>query len=250
MVFQASFDAPAPRRAKEWSPIDRMLANKRGSGSRRNSPARAPAPPELPPLPPQAPQQPSIRTASAACQTVSWSALTAEVLAPEKARTQALQAELKALRAQMKEREGAAIAADAAAASDAEARSALVAELEAARQLLSQERADREEERRAWLEEQQRLQDQVAAAGGVEKRRAEDLEHLRAELMRSKDDAAVLRKKFGPLQQEVEALTRERDSLSKEKDHLLQRLEVEQAEMMARVEVLQRKMDERPSKGR
>lgn len=214
---------------------------------------------ELQPLPPVSLQAPQMRTASSStsCQTTSWNVLVTEAVASERTKTQALQAELKALRAQMKERADAVSAAEALAASHADARDQVASELEAAQRMLDEARAAHEKERAAWEEERQswkderaQLQREASAAGDAEKRGIEDLEYLRTEAKRSKDDAAAVRRKCSELQQQLDALAREKDALSKEKDHLLQRLEFEQAEMIARVDALQQKMSERPCKVR
>lgn len=251
-ALQATFADPAPPRKKEWSPIDRMLANKRASGSKRSSPTTM-----MEKLSPrdQTPvySKPQTRTATVGSQTPAWNVLVTEAVAPERARVQALQAELKALRAHVKERDDAARVAEAAAASHANAREAMASELEVAQQLLAEAREAREneqeawaEERRSWEEERSRLQLEASSAGSTESRFREDLEHLRAELKRSKDDTMALRKKHGKLQQDMDELARVKEALAKEKDDLLQQLEVEQAEMIARVDALQRKMTERP----
>lgn len=268
MALQASFAEAAPRKAQEWSPIDRMLANKRSS--KRSSPKKQRASLELPPLPQQqrapapaarqqrapapAPQEQRApvpaRTAAAGSQTAAWHVLVAEATAPERARVQALQAQLKALRTQTEEHEEAAAIAQVASASVNAANATLALELQAVKQQLEEERAARDAEREQWAVDREWLQDEVAATSGAEKRGVEELERLRAEVRRSKDDVAALRKKCGALQQDSEALARERDALAEEKSHLLQRLEVEQAEMIARVDALQRKMSERPAKVR
>lgn len=247
MVLQASFADPAPKRVKDWSPIDRMLANKRGSGSKRNSPTTMTKLSSEAPPPSQQPAPPT-RTVSSASQTT-------EVVPPERMQVQALQAELKALRAQMKRQEEAAKAREADAASHVGAGEVLASELEALRQLLHDTKAAhtrREdawvEERQSWEKERARLKEEVTLAGSSERRGAQDLEHLRAELKRSQDDALAARKKCSKLQQDLDSLSREKDSLKVEKDGLLERLEVEQAEMIERVDALQRKMSERPCK--
>merc|ERR1712070_178567 len=229
-----------------------MGSKKRGSPTKLTS--------ELQPLPPvqmQAPSQPRAATATVACQTTAWNVLVAEAVASERTRSQALQAELKALRAQMEDREEAARAADAAAAESAEAHGTLALELHAARRSLDEARAFHEkekeaweEERRSWQEERARLKREADLAGSSERRGVEDIEHLRSELKRSKDEAAALRKKLGALQQDMQSLTTEKNALAKEKDSLLERLEQEQAEMMARVEALDRRIAERPVKAR
>jgi len=240
--MQASFPEIAPKKTKEWSPIDRMLANKRGSSGKRNSSTLTS---ELQSLPRSTPP----RSATVGCQTIAWNVLVAEAVASERTRTQALQGELKALQARVKEREAAASAAEASAASHAEAARCAGNQLELAQQLLEETRAAHRKEQEAWEEERQaaederrRLQGEVDSAGSASKRGVEDQDHLRSELKRSKDEATSLRKKCSGLQQELTSLAREKDSLAKEKDNLLQRLEVEQAEMIERVDALQRKM--------
>lgn len=256
MVIQASFADPVTRKAKEWSPIDRMLANKRLSAT-KGSPARRSNQTVMDPLPrldQRSPTPPS-RTTSVGCQSISWAVLLSEAIAPERARVKALEAELKALRAQhgalVKDREESTALQEAE-----EAGAALAAELEALRQrheeALARHDAERsahdeerqqfqierqqfQQDREQWQEERANLLREASSASGAEKRCVEDLEHLRKELRCCKENSADLRRKYAALQEESEALTRERD-------HLLQRLEVEQAEMIARVDALQQRM--------
>merc|ERR1719174_165708 len=111
---------------------------------------------ELQPLPPMrqvAPEIPQTRTATTACQGVAWNVLVAEAVATERTRMQALQAELKALRAHIKEREEAATAAEESVASHLDARNALAAELEVAQRLVEETRAAHRKEQEAWEEE-------------------------------------------------------------------------------------------------
>jgi chromosome segregation ATPase len=211
---------------------------------------------ELQPLPPSR-QAVHTRTLATGCQTVAWDVLVSEAVATERIRTQEMQSKLDALRAQLQEHEKAGAAAKAAATSRADGYEALMAELLATRQSLEEEQAAHrkeqeawEEERQGWMEEKVRWQREVAAAGDAQRRHADDLQHLRSELKCSKEDTAVLRKKCCSLQKELELLGQEKDSLSREKDTLLERLEVEQAEMIARVDALQRQMLERPCKVR
>uniref|UniRef100_A0A7S4QA31 Uncharacterized protein n=1 Tax=Alexandrium monilatum TaxID=311494 RepID=A0A7S4QA31_9DINO len=219
-------------RRNEWSPINRMLASNRSS--KRVSPKPRDLPPDLPPRPPSS-APPS--ATSSGVQTASWSALAAEVLAPEKARVSSLQRELATLKASAREREE----GRKAAAAQAEEEAALnnrtsEAALEALRQEHAKALATMEEERRAWQEERARfLQDQrewreeraalkseVARMGG-----------MRAELVQRNETIDELRQDCRELQGRSKALAQERDEL-------LERLEVEQAEMMARVAKLER----------
>lgn len=222
--------AGPPRKiSNEWSPINRMLASKRSS-SRRISPKPVrDLPPDLPKPPPS--------TATSGTQTTSWSSLTSELVAPEKARASALQKELTALKASLRERE----AGSKAAAAEAEERAALdgrarEAALEDLRRQLAEATAAREGDRRAfeeerarwladqrdWQEERAALKSEVARIGG-----------MRSELERRNEAIDELRQECRTLQEHSKALTQERDQL-------LERLEVEQAEMMARVAKLER----------
>lgn len=257
MVIQAAFSDPVTRKAKEWSPIDRMLANKRlsaskGSPSRRSNQTITEQP--LPRLNQRSPTPPA-RTSSAGCQTVGWQVLLAEAIASERARVKALEAELKALSAkysacvkdcekstalQEAQAAGAALAADLEAMRQAHEAERL--QFEAERLQFKAERLQFEEERQQfrqdherWQEERASLLREATSAGQSEKRCAEELEHLRKQLRSCQEDATVLRRKYAKLQEESDALTRERD-------HLLHRLEVEQAEMIARVDALQQRM--------
>eukprot|EP00438_Fugacium_kawagutii_P009299 Skav235249 [mRNA] locus=scaffold3995:344075:348098:+ [translate_table: standard] len=87
-------EKPQQRRVKEWSPIDRMLAEK---GSRRRSKT------ELPPL------SPPPATTTAKVQTESWEVLLKEAvvaaLVPEQQKHKALQAEIVAMQRQLKEKD-------------------------------------------------------------------------------------------------------------------------------------------------
>lgn len=262
MVLQASFSDPVTRKAKEWSPIDRMLANKRLSANKA-SPGRKSNQTLMETLPrlSQLSEAPAPRTTSVGCQSMGWQVLLSEAIAPERARVKVLEAELKDLRIQhsklLKDREELSNSAllkdteEASALQEAEkARAALTAELEALRQTHAAavashlaERQQFQEERDRWQEERAGLVREVASAGQAEKRCVEDLERLRSELRCCQEDSAALRRKYAALQEESSALAAERD-------HLLHRLETEQAEMIARVDVLQKRMSEGSGKVR
>ncbi|CAK9106831.1 unnamed protein product [Durusdinium trenchii] len=85
------------RRVKEWSPIDRMLAEK---GSKRRSKT------ELPPI---SPSPPPVTTTETQVQTDSWVAFLKEALAislvPEQQKYKALQSEMAAVQLQLKEKQ-------------------------------------------------------------------------------------------------------------------------------------------------
>merc|ERR1711972_595479 len=97
-------------------------------------------------------------------------------------------------------------------------------------------------ERNAWEVERQNMQQKILSATSAGERNNDSLEYLRVELQRSKDEVAAANKKYSALREAHDALSKEKAALSNEKDHLLERLEVEQAEMMARVDALQERM--------
>mmetsp|Transcript_46758 Transcript_46758/g.138139 ORF Transcript_46758/g.138139 Transcript_46758/m.138139 type:complete len:260 (-) Transcript_46758:16-795(-) len=246
--MEGAFGAPPSGRKKEdWSPINRMLSNKKGP--RKNS-----LPPALPATPPQAPQMKSTAT-----QCVTWAVLQAEAAAPERSRANALEAEVRRLKAQLREREEGAEGVQARALEEAELRrQALERELAAARQAASDAAAAREQQRQSLEEERSRFEEErqlfdeerlrwqaergehLAAEGRWQEERgslqaeAAQLPKLRGDLEQSRGDLDKLRLAFKELQGELKGLGEERD-------HLLHRLETEQAEMMARVEKLEAK---------
>merc|ERR1712061_311043 len=153
------------------------------------------------------------------------------------------------MRNRIKERDQAALTAQASAASHAEARDATLVELEQVKKALEELHVERtadqsawEEERNAWEVERQNMKQKISFATSAGERNNDSLEYLRAELQRSKDEVAAANKKYSALKEAYDALSKEKAALSNEKDHLLERLEVEQAEMMARVDALQERM--------
>jgi len=101
-TFGLGEQKPPERRVKEWSPIDRMLAEK---GSKRRSKT------DLPPLCPAPP--PPVTTAEIQVQSESWEVLLKEpireavtaALAPEQQKYKALQAEIQAMQQQLNEKD-------------------------------------------------------------------------------------------------------------------------------------------------
>lgn len=240
MALLASFEERSSQKAKEWSPIDRMIAGRRGPPKSKSP---APRPQELPQLP-QLSQQPPWRPeaskgVSSSTQTASWETLMAEAAAREKRKTGAVQAELKALRMQLEESEAGSRAAAARHALEAaELQAALAEARQAAGQVQrgSEAAEDEAEARREALRRE-------AAARELACR--EDLTKLRGELAGCKDDLDKSRSQCHGLSKERAALEASVASFTAERDYLLERLEVEQAAMMARVEFLER----RPSNG-
>lgn len=235
MVFQeASFPARQAKKVNDWSPIDRMLANKRGQ-------QKPLAPAGLPPLQDrQSPPRPHTTTGST--QTASWTALAVEIAAPEKSRANVLEKELKSVRALLKQLEegakdaGTREADEQRRAAELEARledserqrRELEAELQAARQAAAEATSSRDEQRRRFEIEQREWQEERAAL----KEEASRCFDLRRELEKRNVDLGDLRKAYNKLVEESKAVGEERDQL-------MQRLEVEQAEMMKRVEQLE-----------
>jgi len=235
--MNSGLPAGPPRRpaAHDWSPINRMLASK------RSSKCLSPKPPPLQqardahglPRPLAAPPA----TAAASVQTASWPALAKEVVAPERERVAALQRELASLRATAKEQEEVARLAASEAEEKAERRRlAHEAEVVELQQSHADVLAAHDEERQQWQELQSRWQEErrewreERAALKSEAARASE---LRSELQRRSDSIEELRREYNKLQEVAQSATQERD-------RLMDRLEVEQAEMMARVEKLER----------
>jgi len=230
------------RKNTEWSPINRMLMQKRGS--RGPSPKR-----ELPPLPPSPPAAPQKTSSSA--QTITWPVLEAEAAAPERSRGNALDREVKSLKAELKAckqdvsrlREDAGSAQAQALEEAEQQRRELERELAALRQAKADVDAARaederrfDEERRRWEEQRSRfLEDgrQWEEERQAQQAQSKQLGRVLAELEQSKVDHGELRVSYKDLQEQMRALGMERDVL-------LERLETEQAEMMARVEKLER----------
>ncbi|CAJ1343163.1 unnamed protein product [Effrenium voratum] len=246
---------PPGRRVKEWSPIDRMLAEK---GSKRRSKT------ELPPL---SPPPPVVTTAEAQVQSTSWEALLKEALAPELQKQRALQSDLKALQLRLKEKQCELDAqSEAHAAEQAQwaedrrsvedfkktmekARTQWLQEqqaLEASHNLLSAElrsaRSELEAERYQREELEKDLASQQDSARKARAQSREEVEVLQDQLRRSQDD-------MKSLQKQMAALKEEHASVAKERDDLLQRLEDEQAEMILRVAAVEERLSKREVKG-
>jgi chromosome segregation ATPase len=235
----ATFDLPNPpaMKAKEWSPIDRMLANKRGSKSPKHRQQASDN--DLPPLNRNSP----VHNASTQVQTSSWNSLLAEALAPERQKCAALQGEIKALRAQIKERE----------------REREHEGEECTRQLEQQ-----------WLDDRARLEAEISALRSdrdaalaeseAEKLRRQELElelkkHLDSaneSARNDREDACFLREELGKsqsdvkgLQKQIAALRAENAAVAQERDRALQQLEEEQSKMMARVDAMEQRLTQR-----
>eukprot|EP00435_Cladocopium_sp_Y103_P052725 s1365_g16.t1 len=279
---------PPQRRIKEWSPIDRMLAEK---GSKRRSKT------ELPPLSP--PPPPPVTTAEVQVQTESWEVLLQEAVAaalvPEHEKYKALQAEIRAMQQQLKEkdeeiergkretdrckreiesckreiesckRSAAEAAAEAQNAHTAELtqyleekkslddfkrlvekqrlqwtqeRDALEASQNLLRAELQSARTEASDERWQKEEMEKDLSSQLEAARKARADCREEMDALQDQLRRSQDDMKSLQKQMAALKEEHRAVAKERDDL-------LQRLEDEQAEMIARVAAMEEQLSKR-----
>lgn len=247
----ATFDLPNPppaMKAKEWSPIDRMLANKRGSKSPKMR--RQASDNDLPPLTRNSP----VQTASSQVQTTNWASLIAEVTAPERQRCTALQAEIKALRAQMKEKERARERVEDTSTQRLEQQCA---------EECAKMRAELEEERSKFQAELEALRcekDAAIAERDAEKLRRQELElewkklgdSANESARHAREDAILLREELDKsqidakgLQKQIAALRAENAAVAQERDRALQQLEQEQSEMMARVDAMEQRLLQR-----
>lgn len=256
-MLQPDFGEPQRKIVKDWSPIDRMLANKRvsskGGPLRPVSAVRSvPVAPSPPPAPATALPTQSVATQSCSAQTSSWKDLLREAMEPQQRRLRELEAELAASKtslrasevradaaeAKLRERESGEHAAFATQAAELEALRRKLAEGDEERRRLE---ADRSLEGKRWADERAALEIEVKglrdALGKVDD---SDIEQLRGQLELKDWDNEALGRRCAQLQSEL-------DSITAERDHLLERLETEQAEMMQRVEKLERR-DRRPSK--
>mmetsp|Transcript_41065 Transcript_41065/g.113114 ORF Transcript_41065/g.113114 Transcript_41065/m.113114 type:complete len:239 (+) Transcript_41065:34-750(+) len=234
------------RQAKEWSPIDRMLSSKRGSKSMSpNTRPQHAQTPDLPPLPSPSPvppwHPPKPRNLGTATQTASWASLVAEITGTERHRATAFHAELKAIRMQLRDAENAAKESEveqrAEAATWSETRAALEDELAEARRRIVATEAAYEEERAALLVE-----------ADARRRNLEDVDFLRSDLERCREELESVRSERQNLKRSNLALKEEARVLVQERDALLERFEEEQAEMLARVERMERRIPQRTSK--
>jgi len=238
---------PMQKKAKEWSPIDRMLANKRSSKSASPKPKLLHASAtDLPPLPQAASHDGATsRLHTASTQTLSWQALLTESIMPERERISALQAEMKAMRALLRDRDQDTRTLEARGREEeerlAEIHFAYKAELDG----LWQQHEERLTEANAKLHASQdrcaALEAQVAALQAAALQDREDMQSLRCALDDKRGDVISLKKKNAAVQDELATVSRERD-------RLLERLEVEQAEVMARVNAMERRMELRSAK--
>jgi len=214
-----------------------MLQNKTGKRSSRVAS-------DLPPLA-HPPRPASVSTCSTQSQTASWTALVAEVVAPERTRATALQGEVKQLKASLKElrdrgcsdqddaREEQARQAREAEELWATQKAELLAQL-AAQQVVASEH---EAERGRWQELEKQLRAQAENGVEVGQRCHEDLQAMRQQLTCSQIDAK-------DLQKQIATLKTENDAVLQERDLLLQRLEEQQAETDARVDALEQRFME------
>lgn len=236
-------EAPAMTKAKEWSPIDRMLANKRGSLSAGPKSRVKSTLHELPPENRSSPTPP-VQKVNAQVQTTSWTSLVSEVVAPERQRCTALQGEIKALRGLLKQKEQERHSDD-----DAEVQQMKRhwdqerADLEAQIAALLQEREvavqRHDAERGQWQDVERELKSELEAARSAARHGREDMGCLRENLERSQNDVK-------DLQKQISALRTDHAAVVQERDRLLQQLEREQTEMMARVDAMEQRMLQRP----
>lgn len=244
MVFDLPADGPqsGSKRSKQWSPIERMLQNKRSNSEpvkRKERPApKVPSNQRLPPLAQSNTSQPSGYPANAVTQTRSWSELLQESLAPERQRSQALQQEARTWKVRAEKAEE-RLKQIEDAEGDSSASNARIYELEgqltAALQKCEEERFSLEKAKAIWEDERAALQRELNQSLAAKK---EDGDFLRAALEKEKTEKAALSKKSQGMEVDIQALTAERDEL-------LKRLEEEQKTMVARVHALEEQINKR-----
>lgn len=215
-----------------------MLANKRTTKS------ASPKPSTLTPLnqSTRSPTPPPLSAASLCniqTQTATWSSITAEVLGPERQRVTALQAELKTIKALLKDKE---TSAEDELKEKQRQQAERIAELEAQVSSLQSElhlsSNDLIQQRDAAQAECKLLTAKLSRADELGHRNREDLDLLRADLVHSQDTAKSLQK-------QLTNLTLENEKVSAERDRLLKELEEQQAEMIARVEAVEQRFQEK-----
>jgi len=229
-----------PKRHHEWSPINRMLANRQRSSKSASpvqqkpvSSCRDPIPSPLLRSSPSPPQHISLGT-----QTSSWPTLVAEIAAVDRKRVKALQQNVASLQAALKEHEenarAIAMCTDEAAE---QMRHMHAAELAAIHTNCAEKAAAHEEDKqklvemsRSWQEDRQLWQEERAEL----RVQAEHADAMRQELHRRNQNIDDLRKECRVLQQSSKDLISERDAL-------LQRLEVEQVQMNERIARLEKR---------
>lgn len=239
-----------PKKAKEWSPVDRMLANKGGMKAKSASPkppraqslsadlpplsqALAPNRAEAP-LPPRS-SLTSPGVAAASQTTPQWSTLMADATASERQRTGVLQEKLRAAREQLQSLQIQVQEAHGCAEEEATARARAEAELAVVQNAEAAAQAAHHAERRDWQAECAALRRKAAAAAAdAEAAGRQECDEIERELREARRECADLRKQLAAAQTSV-------GDLSGERDLLLVRLETEQAEMIARVDALQKR---------
>jgi len=256
---------PQPtKKTQDWSPINRMLAAKRGSSRTPTSKPQLMHCPSNLPRPVQTPPPGTPKTSVTCTQTVSWEVLKAEMIAHERVRADHLEREVKELKAQLKQGSTASKAAHAKELAEAAERvRTLELEVEALKQSIKESRAkatEGSEEAAASLEEERRLRREEQLQWAEEREKLQE-EQRRWNSERDKLQSEASRANW--LSQEADRrrddLDSERDAhkatkaelkaLAQERDRLLERLEVEQAEMMARVEKLEQRENRKNSLG-
>lgn len=256
-MLQPDFGEPQRKIVKDWSPIDRMLANKRSSKGgplrqvSRDLPPLAPSPPPAPASP--LPAQTAVTQAGSAQTSPSWSEVLQEAVEPQQRRIRKLETELAASRAALCASEARVEAVQAklreSEASGREAFAAQSIELETLRQNLAESgeeqrrlEADRQDESQRWAGERAALEAEMKSLrDALGEKDNGDLEQLRGQLELKDWDYEALGRRCAQMQSEL-------DSITAERNHLLERLETEQEEMMKRVEKLERR--ERKPSGR
>eukprot|EP00929_Paragymnodinium_shiwhaense_P041333 TRINITY_DN21477_c0_g1_i1.p1 TRINITY_DN21477_c0_g1~~TRINITY_DN21477_c0_g1_i1.p1 ORF type:complete len:271 (+),score=98.32 TRINITY_DN21477_c0_g1_i1:134-946(+) len=239
MALQASFGERPVRKSKDWSPIDRMLAGKRAS-KRSASPMMQRLEEEPPPTLPKDPpwEKPRTFKASGTQTEKAWGEA-------EKKRIAALQAEVKALQAKVQESEAAQASAEGKVSELADSNADLRVSIDELRKEHASAAKVAEEEIRRLKEENEALRKD---ADELHKRGGQDAEYLKGQVDKAKRELKASRDECQELQTRLHELKQEAADLQVEKDILLERLEVEQAQMIARVDEMERRMKERPAR--
>lgn len=249
MAVQANFPDRPARKAKDWSPIDRMLSHKRQS-KRSASPRLSDVLPQLPPPAPTLSKEPpwdkSKGVSTASVQTVeSWATAVSEAVDTERRRADALQKEVRSLQERLKE-------------SDA-AKTRYEEDATRWKALHDKTLVDLHEKERGSLEETQAAEAEIGCLRKdcTELRReledhgrrgAQDVGFLKEQLDKGNTNLRHAQEECQELQMRCDEFRKEVAEVSSERDTLLKRLEVEQAEMAARVDKMERNMNERSSR--
>lgn len=244
MLLEPDLQVTGPKKVRDWSPIDRMLASRTSQG--RSSHGRKTSKPvlssvaghlladsKLPPMPPVLPPSP-VRVVECEAQTEPWVHLVEETAGPAIRKVAVLEAELQRLQQQATVQ----AAVPQVPYVTLDDHQLVKAELAALREQCISTQSVHEEAARRWEVERRSLaalceewQNESTALREEQCRALGDVLFLRTEL-------EACRKERDARCAEVKEVKAENVTLSKERDMLLQRLEVEQAEIMNRVEAL------------